>query len=192
MRIIFVRHGQSMGNHYGLIQGHLDFNLSDEGRKQAALTAGEIKKIIGKVRPLIFSSDLSRAWETAVIISEQSELNLPIPDRRLRERNMGVLQNTHWTTVDWEMVNKFDHKINNLESREKLMERIEGFLRFILANKSVIGETVIVVTHGGTLSHIYHFLLGVDVDKVPHINNAAVHMFVLIEKNGKIRGRLNG
>ena len=85
MRIIFVRHGQSVGNHYGLIQGHLDFNLSDEGRKQAALTAGEIKKIIGKVRPLIFSSDLSRAWETAVIIAEELELNLPIPDHRLRK-----------------------------------------------------------------------------------------------------------
>ena len=110
MRIIFVRHGQSVGNHYGLIQGHLDFNLSDEGRKQAALTAGEIKKIIGKVRPLIFSSDLSRAWETAVIIAEELELNLPIPDHRLRERNMGILQNTHWTTVNWEKVNKSEQK----------------------------------------------------------------------------------
>lgn len=191
MKVIFVRHGQSVGNHYGLIQGHVDFTLSDEGRKQAALTAGEIKKIIGKKRPLIFSSDLSRAWETAVIISEQSGLNLPIPDRRLRERNMGVLQNTHWTTVDWEMVNKFDHKINNLESRETLLERIVDFLAFILSNKLVIGETVIVVTHGGTLSHIYHFLLGVDVDKVPHINNASVNIFTLIKEDRKIKGVLN-
>lgn len=191
MRIIFVRHGQSAGNHYGLIQGHLDFNLSDEGRRQAVRTAREVKNIIGKERSLIFSSDLSRAWETAVIISEQSGLNLPIPDRRLRERNMGVLQNTHWTTVDWETVNKFDHKINNLESKEALLERIEDFLVFILSNKLVIGETVIIVTHGGTLSHIYHFLLGVDVDKVPHINNASVNIFTLIKENGKIRGALN-
>ena len=192
MKVIFIRHGQSVGNHYGLIQGNLDFNLSDEGRKQAQAAALEIKKLVGKIKPLIFSSDLSRAWETAVIIAEKLGLNLPVPDRRLRERNMGVLQNKHWTTVDWEMVNKFDHKINNLESRETLLERIVDFLRFILANKSVIGKTVIVVTHGVTLSHIYHFLLGVDVEKVPHVNNAAVHMFVLIEKNGKIRGRLNG
>lgn len=179
-----------MGNHYGLIQGHLDFNLSDGGRGQAAQTAVEIKKIIGKERPLIFSSDLSRAWETAVIISEKSGLNLPVPDRRLRERNMGVLQNTHWTTVNWDKVNKSEQEIRNLETREKLLGRIADFLNFIFANKPVLGETVIAVTHGGTLSHIYHFLLGVDVDKVPHINNAAAHIFDLIKKNGKIRGRL--
>ena len=191
MRIIFVRHGKSVGNQYGLIQGHLDFNLSDEGRKQAVVTAREIKKIIGRERPLIFSSDLSRAWETAVIISEQSGLDLPIPDSRLRERNMGMLQNTHWTTIDWEIVNQFEHKVRNLESREKLTERIVGFLRFILANKSVIGETVIVVTHGVTLSHIYHFFLGVDVDKVPHINNASVNIFTLIKEDREIRGELH-
>lgn len=191
MRIIFVRHGQSVGNHYGLIQGHLDFNLSDEGRKQAALTAGEIKKIIGKVRPLIFSSDLSRAWETAVIIAEELELNLPIPDHRLRERNMGILQNTHWTTVNWEKVNKSEQKIRNLESREKLLERIADFLHFIIANKPIIGRTVIAVTHGGTLTHIYHKLLRVDVDKVPYIGNAATHVFNLTEEKGKIRGALD-
>lgn len=191
MKVIFIRHGQSVGNHYGLIQGHVDFTLSDEGRRQAVVTAGEIKKIIGKWRPLIFSSDLSRAWETAVIISEQSGLDFPIPDQRLRERNMGILQNTHWTTVDWKRVNKSEHRVRNLEPREKLMERIEGFLKFILDNKSVIGETVIVVTHGGTLSHIYHFLLGVDVDKVPHINNASVNIFTLIKEDRKIRGALD-
>jgi broad specificity phosphatase PhoE len=178
-----------MGNHFGLIQGHLDFNLSDEGRRQAIRTSGEIKKIIGKERPLIFSSDLSRAWETAVIISEQLGVDLPIPDRRLRERNMGILQNTHWTTVNWEKVNKSEQKIINLETRERLLERIADFLNFIMANKPVIGEAVIAVTHGGTMTHIYHLLLEVDIDKVPHIGNASANIFTLVEESGKIRGK---
>lgn len=179
-----------MGNHYGLIQGHLDFNLSEEGRKQAVQVTGEIRKLIGGNRPLIFSSDLSRAWETATIIAEELGLNLPIPDRRLRERNMGILQDKHWTTVDWTQINGPEPKISNLETRKEFLGRIEDFLSFVSANKPAIGKTVIAVTHGGTLTFIYYLLLGIDLDKVPHIGNAVTHVFNLTEEKGKIRGVL--
>ena len=179
-----------MGNQYGLIQGHFDFNLAEEGRKQAVQVTGEIRKLIGKKRPLIFSSDLSRAWETAAIIAEELKLNLPIPDRRLRERNMGILQDKHWTTVDWKQINSPEPKISNLETRKEFLGRIGDFVRFVFANKSAIGKTVIAVTHGGTLTFIYHFLLGVDLDKVPYIGNTEIRVFNLTEENGKIRGVL--
>lgn len=81
------------------------------------------------MRPLIFSSDLSRAWETAVIIAEELELNLPIPDHRLRERNMGILQNTHWTTVNWEKVNKSEQK-SEIWNQEKSFGKNCRFLAF--------------------------------------------------------------
>lgn len=192
MKVVFVRHGKSIGNQYGVIQGHLDFNLSDDGRRQARSTAVEIKKLMRETKPIVFSSDLSRAWETAVIITEELGLNLPIPNRLLRERDMGILQDKHWTTIDWKQVNSQKPKINGLETRKKFQQRIDSFLRFVFANKQVIDKAIIVVTHGGTLKFIYSLLLGIDLDKVPYIDNAAIHMFNLTEEKGKIKGEYEG
>lgn len=188
MKVIFVRHGESEGNRFGLVQGHLDFHLSTEGREQAKKSADEIRKFIGDKKPLVFSSDLVRAWETAMIICEELQLNSPIPDSRLRERNMGKLQNLHWTAVDWDVINGHDPPSGVLESRQDFLVRIQNFLTFVLRQKKTVGETVVAVTHGGTLTFIYHLLLGIDLDKVPHIRNAATHVFNLTEERGKIKG----
>lgn len=159
----------------------MDFQLSSEGREQAKNAVDAIKKLIGNKKPLVFSSDLLRAWETAMIICEELKLNLPIPDKRLRERNMGDLQNLHWTTIDWEIVNGNTPDVPALESRGEFTQRIKNFLTFVSHQKKTVGETVIAVTHGGTLTFIYHLLLKIDLDKVPYIRNAAVHVFNLTE-----------
>lgn len=188
MRIIFVRHGESEGNRFGLVQGHLDFHLSTEGREQAKKLAGEIRKFIGDKKPLVFSSDLVRAWETAMIICEELKLNSPIPDQRLRERDMGKLQNLHWTAVDWDTVNAKDPPAGVLESRQEFIRRIKDFLKFMLCHKKTTGQIVVAVTHGGTITFIYHILSGTGLDEVPYIHNAATHVFNLTKERGKIKG----
>lgn len=189
MKVIFIRHGKSEGNKFGLVQGHLDFNLVDEGRRQALQAAGEIQKIIGKKKPLVFSSDLIRAWETAVIIAEELNLTPPIPDHRLRERHMGVLQDRHWTTINWEHVNCENPTIANLESRKDFIRRIHDFLFHILKHREIISDTVIVVTHGGTLVFIYHMLLGMALEDVPHLHNATLHTFRVNLRNNRVTGK---
>lgn len=188
MRIIFVRHGESEGNRFGLVQGHLDFQLSSEGRGQAKKTVDVIRRLIGDKKPLVFSSDLLRAWETAMIICEELKLNLPIPDQRLRERDMGNLQNLHWTAIDWDTINSNDQPAGVLESRQDFILRIKNFLKFVLGQKKTVGETVIAVTHGGTLTFIYHLLLETDLNKVPYIRNAAAHVFNITEERDNIKG----
>lgn len=189
MKFIFVRHGESEGNHFGLIQGHLDFHLSDEGRKQALTAASEIKKTIGNDKPLIFSSDLSRAWETAVIISESLHLQTPIPDRRLRERHMGILQDQHWTKINWEIINSPRPLISGLETRDMITKRIFDFVQFSLNQVSPITDTIIAVTHGGTLTFLYHFLLETKFEDIPHLPNASVHSFKVSIGSNKIKAR---
>lgn len=187
MRIIFVRHGESEGNRFGLVQGHLDFHLSTEGREQAKKSADEIRKFMGDKKPLVFSSDLVRSWETAMIICEELKLNNPIPDRRLRERNMGKLQNLHWTKIDWDTINGHNPPAGVLESREDFTLRIQNFFTFALRHKKTVGETAIAVTHGGTLTFIYHLLLGISLDEVSYIHNATIHVFNLTEEQDKIK-----
>lgn len=184
--MIFVRHGRSEGNQYGLVQGHLDFNLADEGRTQVVQAAREIKKLIGGKRPLVFSSDLSRSWETAVIITEELKLPPPIPDRRLRERDMGELQDRHWTTVDWENVNSDTPTIANLESRENVIRRIHDFLLHIIGQEEIVSDTAIVVTHGGTLAFMYHLLLSIGLNNVPKLSNATIHVFHVTMKHRRL------
>lgn len=186
MRVIFVRHGRSEGNQYGLVQGHLDLNLTDEGRTQVVQAAREIKKLIGRKRPLVFSSDLSRAWETAVIITEELKLPPPIPDQRLRERDMGELQDRHWTTVDWENVNSDTPTIASLESKENFIRRIHDFLLHIIGQEEIVSDTAIVVTHGGTLAFIYHLLLSIGLNNVPKLSNATIHVFHVTMKHRRL------
>ena len=66
MRIVIVRHGQSVANAQGRWQGQLDYELSVEGQTQAEKLKERF--IMEKFTPdLIYSSPLKRALRTAEI-----------------------------------------------------------------------------------------------------------------------------
>ena len=67
--IYFVRHGQTNVNNLKKIQGRCDNLLNDTGRKQAKQT-GLFLKNNNITFDLIYSSPLTRAYETACIIKE--------------------------------------------------------------------------------------------------------------------------
>lgn len=79
---ILVRHGQSEANKQGLFAGHSDFPLSDIGLLQAEKTAEYILNNYNIDR--IYSSDLKRAFSTALPVSKMTGIEI-IPDVRLRE-----------------------------------------------------------------------------------------------------------
>src|ERR671910_890596 len=83
-RVLLVRHGQSEWNAAGRWQGQADPSLSDLGRLQAR----EAARAVGAV-DAIWSSDLQRAAETAIIIGDQIGVGPVVVDDRLRERDAG-------------------------------------------------------------------------------------------------------
>ena len=88
-RILYiVRHGTTDWNQSGRIQGHIDIPLNGAGRAQARL-AGQRLASLGTTA--IYSSDLSRAYETASIIGQRVGLCV-LPQAGLREINFGVWQ----------------------------------------------------------------------------------------------------
>ncbi|RYR28515.1 hypothetical protein Ahy_B01g052657 [Arachis hypogaea] len=88
--IVVVRHGETAWNADGRIQGHLDVELNEAGRQQAAAVADRLSRE-PKIS-FIYSSDLQRAYETAQIIASRCGGLEVIKDSDLRERHLGDLQ----------------------------------------------------------------------------------------------------
>ncbi len=84
--VLLARHGETEDNRQPLrFQGWRDTPLNDTGRRQAAELA---ERIAGDGIASLWSSDLSRARETAEIVGARLALR-PRLDWRLREANRG-------------------------------------------------------------------------------------------------------
>ncbi|MDR3200050.1 MAG: histidine phosphatase family protein [Spirochaetales bacterium] len=82
-----LRHGKSEGNKKDIIQGHLDYPLSDEGRAQAKKTG---VWLAGKEIQSVRCSPLKRAAETAALAAHSAGLPPPLPLPHLMELDTGV------------------------------------------------------------------------------------------------------
>ncbi|XP_062156932.1 phosphoglycerate mutase-like protein 4 [Alnus glutinosa] len=158
--IIVVRHGETEWNADGRIQGHLDVELNDAGRQQAAAVADRLSR-----EPnisVVYSSDLKRAFETAQIIATSCGGLEVIKDPDLRERNLGDLQGLvlrEATKLSPKAYKAFlNHKTDQEipgggESLDQLYERCTSSLERL--GRKHKGERVVVVTHGGVIRALY-------------------------------------
>ncbi|OBG29788.1 glucosyl-3-phosphoglycerate phosphatase [Mycobacterium sp. 852002-51057_SCH5723018] len=97
-RLVMLRHGQTDFNLGSRMQGQLDTELSELGRAQAVAAA----EVLGKLQPLlIVSSDLRRAYDTAIKLGERTGLKVRVDDR-LRETHLGDWQGMTHAEVDAE------------------------------------------------------------------------------------------
>ncbi len=95
-RLVMLRHGQTAFNLGSRMQGQLDTELSELGRVQAVAAA----EALAKRQPLrIVSSDLRRAYDTAVTLGERMGLPVQVDDR-LRETHLGDWQGMTHTEID--------------------------------------------------------------------------------------------
>jgi len=156
--LYIVRHGQSESNIRQSYGGHTDVALTDAGREQARKRAQEFKSIKFDA---VYSSDLSRAKETAELIKLERDLVIKTTEL-LRERNFGDLEDrTHkevreqyqelFKTYDsLSQKERFHFKLHpTMEGGEELLTRFITTLREIsLANMS---KLVLVASHGSVL-----------------------------------------
>ena len=87
--IYLIRHGQSEGNKYSRCLGHTDLSLTDLGMEQARLTADHLRDV--KI-DAIYSSDLKRAYETALPHAQYRNMNI-YTSKELREMYFGEWEN---------------------------------------------------------------------------------------------------
>ncbi|TKY55734.1 Phosphoglycerate mutase protein 4 [Spatholobus suberectus] len=158
--IVVVRHGETAWNTTAKIQGHLDVELNENGRQQAATVGDRLSR--ESKASVIYSSDLQRAFETAQIIASRCGGLEVVKDSDLRERHLGDLQGhvfheiakTNPTAYKAFVSKNEDQEIpGGGESLVQLFDRsTSALLRIGLKHK---GERVIVVSHGGFIRALY-------------------------------------
>src|SRR5688572_3242268 len=90
MQLFIARHGQNEDNVHGILNGRRDLPLTELGREQARQLATGIKEA-GLEFDVIFSSPLSRAYETAQIIADELGVQKPVVLELLIERDFGEM-----------------------------------------------------------------------------------------------------
>ena len=174
-RLVMLRHGQTEWNAGSRMQGQIDTDLTDLGRQQADAAA----ELLAKRQPLlIVSSDLRRALDTAVALSDRSGQPVSI-DPRLRETHLGDWQGMTHVEVDdvspgarlaWRDDARWAP--HGGESRVDVADRSVPLVRELVAQQVGWGvedpdRPVVLVAHGGLIAALTGALLGLPVDNWP-------------------------
>ena len=138
--LLLVRHGETDWNAGRRWQGHTDVPLNARGRAQAAALAEELA---ADPPSAIYTSDLSRARETAEIVGTQ--LGVPvILEPRLREIHVGSREGLTAEEVgdrEWDGEPHAEHGV-----------RVLAAVRDVAAAHP--NGRVLVVAHGGSLRRV--------------------------------------
>jgi broad specificity phosphatase PhoE len=154
MQLILIRHGETLWNKEGRVQGTSDVELSDAGKKQAELLALSLKD-----HPLetIHASPLKRARQTAEIINAFHHLDIQI-HRDLMEMDQGDFEGFSFKELmvgEKEFLKKWvtdpvSVKMPNGESLAELQNRAWRAMEEIIGKS----KNALVVSHNFTIAAI--------------------------------------
>jgi probable phosphoglycerate mutase len=152
-KIILVRHGECQGNREGLFRGRSDFSLNEIGVAQAQELAKEMKLY----QPIkIFTSPLSRARQTAEIISQECKIEIEICEG-MNNIKLGPWEGKPKQFIaqkypeEWQIWLEEPERliVSGMENLDQVKQRVRRDLNEIIKNYS--GKTVIVVSHRAVL-----------------------------------------
>ena len=167
MRLILARHGETIENKEGILQGHAFGTLSKKGIMQAKKLAIRLK---GEGIDAIYSSDLARAMDTAKEIA-MVHPSIPLEFvKELRETDVGCLEGKKG--IEWTLQNR-PKEFESLESMRKRAKKI-----LAKAYKEHPNETVLFVSHAGINKMLTRVILGISMNKeFDPQPNAAISIF---------------
>jgi probable phosphoglycerate mutase len=183
--VYLIRHGQTDWNIQKRWQGTMDIPLNEEGQRQALLL-GEFMRENHHVDH-VYSSDLMRAWDTAVTIGEIVGVK-PVPDLRLRETNVGIFQGYTGEELHKLYPNELaafrsgrkDFTIPNGESLLQVESRAEEAFYDLLSKST---GNIAIVSHGGWIGSLLRRLFAeVDARGGVHITNTSITTLIESEK----------
>jgi broad specificity phosphatase PhoE len=143
--ILLTRHGETDWNVGRRVQGHTDIPLNVAGVDQARVLA---EQLAGEPLKAVFSSDLSRALDTATAVADMHGLVVTV-DPRLREKNFGTWEGL----TDVEIGERFPDAQRGQWGDAETTEEVSARVLSVLDSIRELHPTgpVLVVSHGGPL-----------------------------------------
>jgi len=161
--ILLARHGETDWNRDGRFQGWADPPLNETGRAQARALAAQLADVPFDA---VYSSDLQRAHETALIVAEPHGVPV-VADRGLREIDVGSWSGLTRPEVEERFPGAEQH---DGETRAQHLARVLATVERIASAHP--GERILIVSHGGSLRTLRRHAAG---DPVHPIENCGVY-----------------
>lgn len=187
--IYLIRHGESEGNRQKRFQGRMDLPLSEKGKEQAKL----LKKRFETINyDCIYSSPLSRAYETAQILNFDKKPDI-VKVNAFSEIDVGDFTKRNFDEIKVLYPNELDIWLNqphnfsapNGETMREVFDRTTAELKRIIADNS--GKTVVIAAHACVIRNLLCHCLNFPFDRLNEVawgGNTSVSK--LIANNGKI------
>lgn len=187
--LLLIRHGPTAWNEQGMIQGHSDPPLSDQGRRTVErwhlpATADNADWIV---------SPLQRARQTAEILNRKVlRAGALRPEPRLIEANWGLWEGRRLAALRAEggaqmaenETRGLDFQPPEGESPRMVQQRLAPLLSELAEHR----QTVVAVTHKGVIRALYALASGWDMREKPadKLRWSCAHGFV-VSAGGKLR-----
>jgi probable phosphoglycerate mutase len=165
---VIIRHGETVENLAGIIQGHYDSSLNEVGMQQAEAVAERLKN---EPFDVFYSSDLRRAVHTAEAIARKNGMAFEtLPE--LREWHLGVLEKQsadRMRELYPAVMDAFKHAplqdvaVPEGESHSAFHNRICQVMEELASRHA--GKRILLVTHGGVLREIFRLTAGVPLPR---------------------------
>lgn len=175
MRLIIVRHGKTIENEEGIMQGQkIGGTLSELGLKQTKEVALKLKdKKIDK----IYSSDLTRCVGTAKEIAKFHERTPLVLAKELKERDFGEFTGKRKKDFGYSA----DILIGDIletkegENIEEVIERVKNFFEKIKEKHK--NETILIVGHNAINKIIISLISNKSLNEIKSQENTEINIF---------------
>ena len=156
MRLLLIRHAESVGNREMRLQGRTEFPLTERGRRQAEEVAAALSPARVKA---VYSSPIRRAVDTAEAIAAPIGLTVRV-QRELEEYDFGEMSGLTWPEIQERRPQLIEQLLSDSpdyphypgeEGRDRFRERVCGAL-WGIAGRHAEDGAVAVVTHAGPIA----------------------------------------
>lgn len=147
--LTFIRHAETIYNHFGIFCGRIDCDVTSKGLKQARGILNDYKKDFN----CIYISPLKRTKQTLDVILPGSK---PIIDERIIEVSLGEWEGKKKSAFSKELVAKYragKYFPIGAETNNEVDTRVCSFVEDLFCNYQN-NEQILIVTHNGVLKSI--------------------------------------